>query len=614
MNQETSVLTSASPASEDNNGTSAQAEGSGVEQETLEREETPERGGGSRLVAVLAIGLLLAFAAIGWLWYQGKASGEVMQTMRQDAQALRESARDLQRDADVLRSDVNARTGEGEEIARAARVAARQGLESVADLQRRLATAEAELAETRRQQAAVGALYESLARNREDQLLIEVEQTLGLALQQLQLAGNIDAALAALRAAETRLARADAMSLVRLRKALLKDIDRLAGAPRLDVVGIAARIEVLVSAIDRMPLAYTKSPPKTDMGEAPIPDSVPEKLKRVGRDLWAEISSLVRIERLDRPDPALISPTQDVFLRENLRLRLLSARLSLLARDDKTYHTDLQLASEWLRGYFDTGTEVVGHALTQLDELARVKLDADQVPMLEETYTELRALQERSPAIGRAPVEAEQNAAEPAAAAVSETPAATEPAAAEPAPAVEATPQAEPAAPAEAPQPAQAAPQSEVAPATEAAPAAEAAAESAPASEPAAADPAVTAAPAESTEAAAATESGSAAPPAEPAPAEVEKAAEAATEQPAAETAESAAATAAEQAADGAAAAASEAAEGVAAEAQSATEGAESAVTRVEAATEAADRAMVEGAESAQQTTSEAAEAAATER
>ena len=95
MNQETSVLTSASPASEANQGTSAQAEGSGVEHETPEYDQTPESGGGSRLVPILLIGLLLAFAAIGWLWYQGKSSGEVMQAMRQDAQTLRESARDL---------------------------------------------------------------------------------------------------------------------------------------------------------------------------------------------------------------------------------------------------------------------------------------------------------------------------------------------------------------------------------------------------------------------------------------------------------------------------------------------------------------------------------------
>ena len=588
MNQETSVLTSASPASEANQGTSAQAEGSGVEQEALEQEQeqeqTPERGGGSRLLPVLVIGLLLAFAAIGWLWYQGKAAGELMNGLRQDAQTLRDSARDLQRDADVLRSDVNARTGEGEEIARSARVAARQGLESVAELQRRLAATEAELADTRRQQASIGALYESLARNREDQLLIEVEQTLGLALQQLQLAGNVDAALAALRAAETRLARADAMSLVRLRKALLKDIELLAGSARLDVVGIAARIEVLVSAIERMPLAYTKSPPKTDLGEAPIPDDVPEKLKQLGRDLWKELSSLVRIERLDRPDPALLSPTQDVFLRENLRLRLLSARLSLLSRDDKTYHTDLQLASEWLRGYFDTDTEVVGNALSQLDELARVKLDADQVPMLEQTYTELRALQERSPAIGRtAAAEAPAEAAPVAEAPAEAAPAAEAPAQAAPAEAAPAAEAETAAAPAEA-APAEAAP-AEAAAAAEAAPAMEAPA-------------------ADAGEAAAAEQ-------ASPQQAEAAPQSEAAAEGGAAPAAEAAAAPAAEAESAPQAGAATEA--GAAAEgAAPAAEGGASVDAKLPAESPAAE-AAAEGAGSAPPNTPEAAEAAATE-
>ncbi|MCB1908315.1 MAG: uroporphyrinogen-III C-methyltransferase [Rhodocyclaceae bacterium] len=579
-----------------------------MEQEALEQEQeqeqTPERGGGSRLLPVLVIGLLLAFAAIGWLWYQGKAAGELMNGLRQDAQTLRDSARDLQRDADVLRSDVNARTGEGEEIARSARVAARQGLESVAELQRRLAATEAELADTRRQQASIGALYESLARNREDQLLIEVEQTLGLALQQLQLAGNVDAALAALRAAETRLARADAMSLVRLRKALLKDIELLAGSARLDVVGIAARIEVLVSAIERMPLAYTKSPPKTDLGEAPIPDDVPEKLKQLGRDLWKELSSLVRIERLDRPDPALLSPTQDVFLRENLRLRLLSARLSLLSRDDKTYHTDLQLASEWLRGYFDTDTEVVGNALSQLDELARVKLDADQVPMLEQTYTELRALQERSPAIGRtAAAEAPAEAAPVAEAPAEAAPAAEAPAQAAPAEAAPAAEAETAAAPAEA-APAEAAPAAEAE--TAAAPAEAAPAEAAPAEAAAAAEaaPAMEAPAADAGEAAAAEQ-------ASPQQAEAAPQSEAAAEGGAAPAAEAAAAPAAEAESAPQAGAATEA--GAAAEgAAPAAEGGASVDAKLPAESPAAE-AAAEGAGSAPPNTPEAAEAAATE-
>ncbi len=367
MSDETPVLTSAPPAPEAPESTNQQAQ-------KQDAAQAPERKG-SRMLPLLVVGLLLAFAAIGWVWQQGKQT------------------------VDGLRHEVAGRVSEGDEIAREARASARQGQDAIADLQRRLARTEADLAEARGQQAAIEALYESLARNREDQLLVEIEQAVGLAMQQLQLAGNVEAALAALRAAEARLAKADAAPLVRLRKAMLSDIELLAASPRLDVTGTAARLEVLVSAIDRMPLALVAPPPKLEVGDAPLPGGVPEKVKRFAGELWQELSSLVRIERLDGAHPAFLSPKDEFFLRENLRLRMLSARLSVLAGDDRSYQTDLQQASEWIKHFFDTKSPVVDNGLAQIAELARIHLGTDQIPMLQHTYAELRALQQRAPAI-----------------------------------------------------------------------------------------------------------------------------------------------------------------------------------------------------------------------
>ncbi|MCB1890533.1 MAG: uroporphyrinogen-III C-methyltransferase [Rhodocyclaceae bacterium] len=379
MTEETAALTSPPPTT--------RSEGSAPEPESMEPETTqapaePQGRKSSPLVVVLLIGLLIAFGAIGWLWQQGRTQNA------------------------SLRQDLASRLDSSDGIARDARAAARQGQDAVADLQRRLSATEAALAETRGQQSAIEALYQSLARSREDQLLVEVEQAVGLAMQQLQLAGNVEAALAALRAAEARLGKSDAAPLVHLRKALLTDIEMLAGSPRLDVSGTAARIEVLVSAIDRMPLAFMAPPPEMHAAAPDMPASFPDKVKRVFRDLWSELRTLVRVERLDRPDPAFLSPSQEVFLRENLRLRLLSARLSVLAQDDRTYQTDLRLASEWLRMYFDSESEVVRNALEQLAALAKLRLAPDEAPVLQETYKRLRALQDRKPVAVAPTVEA----------------------------------------------------------------------------------------------------------------------------------------------------------------------------------------------------------------
>ncbi|MDP3037387.1 MAG: uroporphyrinogen-III C-methyltransferase, partial [Rhodocyclaceae bacterium] len=106
-------------------------------------------------------------------------------------------------------------------------------------------------------------------------------------------------------------------------------------------------------------------------------------------DLWHEVRQLVRIERIDRPDPGLLSPRESLFLRENLRLRLLSARLGLLARDGSSFLTDLKQADEWLERYFDTRAPAVENARAALKNLAKQEVGAQPVD-LNETLAALR--------------------------------------------------------------------------------------------------------------------------------------------------------------------------------------------------------------------------------
>ena len=114
-----------------------------------------------------------------------------------------------------------------------------------------------------------------------------------------------------------------------------------------------------------------------------------------GRELWAELRQLVRVERLDTPDPVLLSPAQGVFLRENLRLRLLSARLSLLSRDSVSYTSDIEQSIKWLQRYFDMRSELVQRTVEELSQLQGVELASDRLPSLVDTLAVLRGLQQR---------------------------------------------------------------------------------------------------------------------------------------------------------------------------------------------------------------------------
>jgi uroporphyrin-3 C-methyltransferase len=255
------------------------------------------------------------------------------------------------------------------------------------------------------QQLALETMYQELSRVRDDRLVAEVEQAVNVAAQQLQLAGNVEAALIALSGAEARLAKNAQPQFLPLRKLIARDIERLKAMPGADVPGIALRLDAILNAVPNLPLAFEQRPAaaakpqparkpsaaRPPAAKAPAPDA-PTWQNMVAAwlgELWGELRQLVRIERIDRPDPGLLAPREIFFLRENLRLRLLSARLALLARDGRSFQGDLQQADTWLERYFDTRAPAVEEARQSLRSLAR--LDVMRAPVdLNETLSALR--------------------------------------------------------------------------------------------------------------------------------------------------------------------------------------------------------------------------------
>jgi uroporphyrin-3 C-methyltransferase len=231
----------------------------------------------------------------------------------------------------------------------------------------------------------------------------EVEQVLLLASQQLAIANNVQAALAALQLAEAKLSRVDRPQLVTLRRALARDIDRLKAVPYVDVAGMSLKLDQAIAAIDTLPLARDERlPPSTSAPPAPAPADDPAWVRML-RDAWSEIRSLVRIEVADRPAAPLVPPQQTSFLRETLRLRLLSARVALLSHDDTAFKSDVTAASAWLKQYFDTRQKTVQSLIASLMQLAATPMPAD-VPDISASLNALRsvkATRERAPASQR---------------------------------------------------------------------------------------------------------------------------------------------------------------------------------------------------------------------
>lgn len=326
---------------------------------------------GTTLVAGLALALGAAGAGLSALLWQ---------RFDQTQQEL------VRRSTDTLTQVATAQTVAGQAEAQ------------VQQLQARLGAAEVRLSEVSLQRSQLEELMLSVSRSRDDSLVQDLESTLQLAQQQSHLTGSAQPLISALQAADRRIARAAQPRLNPIQRAIGRDIERIRTASLLDVPALAQRLDELVRLVDELPLANATGHPSASTGAAAraASSTAPAVKPKAGAALgsggvsslwnstqqwwgetsqrwWAQLrdgtSDLVRVSRIDRPEAALLAPDQAFFLRENLKLTLLNARLGLLARQIDTARADVQTTQQLLTRYFDArkpATQSAQQALVQL--------------------------------------------------------------------------------------------------------------------------------------------------------------------------------------------------------------------------------------------------------
>lgn len=275
---------------------------------------------------------------------------------------------DAHRQINSMQQELARRLAEMDGNNKANQVLVAQGQEATRELSAKVALLEAHYAEAQNQRAALEALYQELSGSHDQTALAEVEQILLIAGQQLQLSANVKAALIAMQQADERLKRMDSAALSGLRKAISDDMDKLRVLPNVDVHGINFRLDNLITAVDALPLVQDLRLAQK-AAEASPAAATGSAWQQMLHEIWGEAKTLVRIENTQKRELPLLSPTQVFFLRENLKLRLLSARLALLARDETSFRHELQAAQEWIVRYFDTKSAQGELAVTTLQKL-----------------------------------------------------------------------------------------------------------------------------------------------------------------------------------------------------------------------------------------------------
>ncbi|MBI2770053.1 MAG: uroporphyrinogen-III C-methyltransferase [Burkholderiales bacterium] len=270
-----------------------------------------------------------------------------------------------------------------------ARTLARQAQEQARDTAARQAIAETRLSEVALQRSQLEELMQSLSRSRDENLVVDIESALRLAQQQAQIAGSVEPLLAALRTADQRLARAAQPRLARLRAAIVRDIDRIRAASVTDVPGLMGKLDELTRQIDELPLANAVAASNAAASLQKLPPAPePTWWRRSLGLLREEARGLVRVSRIDQPEAVLLAPEQAFFLRENLKLKLLNARLGLLARQNESARADAAAAAAALNKYFDPTarkTQVAAGLLQQV----QAQMKAVELPRVDETLAAL---------------------------------------------------------------------------------------------------------------------------------------------------------------------------------------------------------------------------------
>lgn len=304
---------------------------------------------------VLALAVLLALVALvmaGMLWQ--RVAGMQEQLARQSADATAQATE--------------------------ARAFARQAQDTVREAAGRLALMESRVAEVALQRAQLDELMQALSRSRDENLVVDIDAAVRLALEQAQATGNVQPLLAALRAGEQRVARSGLPHLQPLQRAMQRDADRIRATASGDGGEALAKLEELLKGVDELPvvnaLARRGRSAQDDgwAGEAVPADA--NWWQRFVMSVRNEVRGLVRVSRIDRPEAVLLTPEQTFFLRENLKLKLLGVRTALLSRQPQLARNELVAVTSSLNRYFDPGSRRVQAAATQLQQLQSLVRDA----------------------------------------------------------------------------------------------------------------------------------------------------------------------------------------------------------------------------------------------
>ena len=240
-----------------------------------------------------------------------------------------------------------------------------------------------------------------------DWLFSEADFLLNNALRKLVLDNDVDTAVSLLKLADETLAKVNNSQSAAIRSAINQDLKQLLSVAGVDQNSVMQKLSQLANTVDELPVLDVNF--GDDQNATKLSDSLSDWAENAEKSATSFLNHFIRISPKHGADrKELLAPNQDIYLRENIRLRLQLAIMAVPRQQNELYKQSLEAVASWIRSYFDTNAEVTQSFLKSVDELSEVSIYVD-VPSQLQSLSMLDKYLNRTPLdVQKVEIEAEK--------------------------------------------------------------------------------------------------------------------------------------------------------------------------------------------------------------
>ena len=209
-----------------------------------------------------------------------------------------------------------------------------------------------------------------------DWLFSEADFLLNNALRKLVLDNDVDTAVSLLKLTDETLAKVNNSQSAAIRSAINQDLKQLLSVTGIDQNAVMQKLSQLANTVDELPVLDVNF--GDDQNATKLSDSLSDWAENAEKSATSFLNHFIRISPKHGADrKELLAPNQDIYLRENIRLRLQLAIMAVPRQQNELYKQSLEAVASWIRSYFDTNAEVTQSFLKSVDELSEVSIYVD---------------------------------------------------------------------------------------------------------------------------------------------------------------------------------------------------------------------------------------------